>query len=171
MKISSIVWAIIIIAALGLGWYLYFSTSPADSTPSNTATATDNNQNNPQNNAGASSNTAAPTTTTATDNAPNNSQQNAAVPSNAAPMQATVTYGPNGFSPSTVTVKQGGVVTFVNQGDGRMWVASGPHPTHEGYYGTTKNQHCASGYGGPAPFDQCSIGATYSFTFGKTGNW
>ena len=100
-----------------------------------------------------------------------NSAQNAAAAPSAAPMQSTVTYGPNGFSPSSVTVKQGGTVTFVNQGSGKMWIGADQHPTHENYDGTNKNQHCASGYNGPAPFDQCSAGSTYSFTFNKTGSW
>lgn len=96
--------------------------------------------------------------------------QNAAVPEAAgAPMAATVVYGQNGFSPSTVTVAKGGVVTFVNQGDRGMWVAADLHPTHEEYDGTTKNQHCPDA--AETAFDQCSVSAAYSFTFGKAGTW
>lgn len=83
----------------------------------------------------------------------------------------TVLYGPNGFSPSTVTIKQGDTVTFTNNGGDEMWIASAPHPTHEGYDGTTKDQHCVAGYSGPAPFDQCAVGTTFSFKFDKAGTW
>ena len=84
---------------------------------------------------------------------------------------ATITYGPQGFSPASLTVPAGTTVTFVDQGASRMWVASDPHPTHQAYDGTTKDQHCAAGYSGPVPFDQCSAGASYTFTFTKAGTW
>jgi plastocyanin len=83
----------------------------------------------------------------------------------------TVIYGAQGFSPQTITVPLGTTVTFVSQGADEMWIASDPHPTHQGYDGTTKNQHCAVGYSGPTPFDQCSTGMSYSFTFLKAGTW
>lgn len=52
-----------------------------------------------------------------------------------------------------------------------MWVASAMHPAHTGYDDTSKDQHCADGYAGAAPFDQCGSGASYSFTFAKSGTW
>lgn len=89
-----------------------------------------------------------------------------------APMSATVTYGANGFSPQTVTIAKGGTVTFVAAaGAGEMWVASNPHPIHNAYDGTTFSQHCAAGYSGAAPFDQCAVGTSFSFTFNQTGSW
>ena len=104
-----------------------------------------------------------------------NTQAPAAVADNttpAAPMSATVTYGANGFSPSTVTVAKGGTVTFVAAaGADEMWIASNPHPIHNAYDGTTLSQHCAQGYSGPAPFDQCAAGNSFSFTFDKVGSW
>lgn len=88
-----------------------------------------------------------------------------------AAMSATVTYSASGFSPSSVTIKKGGTVTF-NVADGsKMWVATDAHPEHEGYDATSRSQHCASGYVGEKPFDQCAAGATYSFTFEKIGSW
>jgi plastocyanin len=104
-----------------------------------------------------------------------NTQAPAAVADNttpSAPMSATVTYGPNGFSPSTVTVAKGGTVTWVTApGADEMWVASNPHPIHNAYDGTTLSQHCAAGYSGPAPLDQCSAGTSFSFTFNQVGTW
>jgi len=70
----------------------------------------------------------------------------------------TITHTDSGFSPSTITIKQGGTVTFENQSSGSMWVASSVHPTHQDY---------------PA-FDQLKgvgKGGTYSFVFDKKGSW
>ena len=89
--------------------------------------------------------------------------------STGAPMTAAVTYDGRNFSPSEVTIKKGGTVTF--NGVAGMWVASAQHPTHTGYDGTSRTQHCAAGYTGATPFDQCKQGATYSFTFDKVGTW
>lgn len=68
----------------------------------------------------------------------------------------TVTYTNDGFFPAELTVKAGTMVTFINQSDSPMWVASGPHPTHTLY----------------PEFDEKSSvpkGESYSFTFEKTG--
>lgn len=90
----------------------------------------------------------------------------------ATPKIVTVTYTSAGFSPASVTIAKGDTVMFVAGTDDKvMWVASGPHPTHQGYDGTTREQHCASGYAGPAPFDQCATGASFSFAFEKAGTW
>lgn len=86
-----------------------------------------------------------------------------------AAMTAQVSYDGHTFSPATITVAKGGKVTFTDTASAQMWVASDPHPTHTNYDGTTRAQHCASG--ATPSFDQCSPGATYSFTFGKAGSW
>jgi plastocyanin len=81
-----------------------------------------------------------------------------------------VTYDGSTFSPQNVTVAQGGTVTWTSTGGG-MWVASDPSSLQNGYDGTTMEQHCALGYPGAAPFDECASGASYSFTFNKVGTW
>lgn len=83
----------------------------------------------------------------------------------------TVSYDGSSFSPASVTVKQGDVVTFTDSADSNMWVASDPHPSHTGYDGTSRADHCAAGYSGSTPFDQCKPGSSYSFTFDKVGSW
>lgn len=68
-----------------------------------------------------------------------------------------VIYTNEGFSPLDLTVKKGTMVTFINQSDSLMWVASGPHPAHTLY----------------PEFDEktpVGKGSSYSFTFEKIGN-
>jgi plastocyanin len=81
----------------------------------------------------------------------------------------TVTYSDTGFSPKTLTVKKGTTVTFVDQNAGGMWVGSDEHPSHTGYDGTSKNDHCVDG--ASTSFDQCGATTSYSFTFNKVGTW
>ncbi len=93
---------------------------------------------------------------------------------NATP-SVTIVYSDQGFSSSSITVKQGQIVMWVNQSSENMWIASGVHPVHTLYDGTSLNQHCVNG----APtsstvFDECvagAPGASYSFTFVKAGTW
>ncbi len=87
---------------------------------------------------------------------------------------ALVAYTDTGFSPKSVTVNQGQGVTWTNQSSRTMWVASAMHPVHSVYDGTNKDTHCAAGYTGEAPFDECTAvpaGGTYTFTFTEVGNW
>jgi plastocyanin len=72
--------------------------------------------------------------------------------------RATVNFTNNGFSPSSIEVKAGTIVTFVNQSSLGMWVASDPHPTHTNYPGFDEK-------------GQVSNGGNYSFTFTKVGTW
>ena len=44
----------------------------------------------------------------------------------------TITYTSSGFSPSTVTVKSGGMITWVNNSDEQIKVGVDPHPSHTG---------------------------------------
>ncbi len=43
---------------------------------------------------------------------------------------ATITYGANGFSPATVTVKSGDTIRIVNASDSDLDFASNDHPVH-----------------------------------------
>lgn len=156
-RAQQVIWAVVVVVIVG-AVYLWVTSSQQQSTSSAAATsqpiATNTN---------AAPNQPAPTPTTANTSA-------AGAPTNAAPTSATVIFDGSGFSPSNVTVAQGGTVTFTSQG-GEMWVASDPHPIHNGYDGTTLQQHCASGYAGPAPFDECAPGTSFTFTFNKVGTW
>jgi plastocyanin len=70
----------------------------------------------------------------------------------------TINYTSTGYSPSTVTIKKGSKVTFVNQTTGQMWPASAPHPTHTDYPEFDPKKAVAAG-------------ESFSFTFDKTGTW
>ena len=90
------------------------------------------------------------------------------------PAPVVVTYTDQGFSPAEVTVARGQSVTWVNESSGEMWVASAMHPDHVVYDGTNRETHCAEGYAGETPFDECAgedPGARYTFTFDKEGTW
>lgn len=68
----------------------------------------------------------------------------------------TITYTNDGFVPTELTVKAGTKVTFINQSDVKMWVASANHPAHLLY----------------PEFDEKTAvakGGSYSFTFNKVG--
>lgn len=70
----------------------------------------------------------------------------------------TVQYSDAGFEPSSLTFSVGDTVTFANNSEKSLWVASDPHPSHTDY---------------PA-FDQkkeVGKGKSYSFTFTEKGTW
>lgn len=70
----------------------------------------------------------------------------------------TVTYTNSGFSPTSLTIKQGDTVKFVNQSDRDFSPASNDHPSHTIYAGFDAREDL-----GP--------GESYSFTFDRVGNW
>lgn len=71
----------------------------------------------------------------------------------------TVTYDGTTFSPASISVKQGDSITFINNSNGGMSVASDPHPSHSIY----------------PEFDQYKTSAkgqkTFTFVFDKLGTW
>lgn len=69
-----------------------------------------------------------------------------------------VTFTDKGFSPTSLTIKKGQTVTFVNNSSGKMWVAANPFPTSSEY---------------PAFNEKSGVsnGSSWSFTFDKTGVW
>ena len=59
--------------------------------------------------------------------------------------ETSVLYTNSGFQPGSVEIKAGGTVTFLNQSDKKMWVASDPHPTHTNYPGFDEGMPVAGG--------------------------
>ncbi len=86
-----------------------------------------------------------------------------------------IAYTDSGFSPASIRITEGTTVTWVNNSSRQMWVASGNHPSHSLYDGTSESQHCVHGAPTSATvFDECiaiSSGGSYSFTFDTVGSW
>jgi plastocyanin len=158
MKTSAIVAIVVALLVIVGAWYAYatYYSSPAAPSADTTVDTSPG---------GADS---MPTSDT-TDTSGLSADVNAGV---TAATSATVTYtSSGGFSPKSLTVKKGSTVTFVKKDGGAMWLASDPHPAHSGYDGTSRTTHCAPGYTGAKPFDECSAGSSFSFTFDKVGTW
>jgi plastocyanin len=75
---------------------------------------------------------------------------------------STVKYNSDGFEPKEITVTKGTKVTFINNSDIPLWVASDPHPEHTDYpeFDTPRAL-------GRLP----QQGENFSFTFDKVGTW
>ena len=52
----------------------------------------------------------------------------------------TITYTSSGFSPNTVIVKSGGLITWMNNSDEQVQVGVDPHPSHTGNKEITGNE-------------------------------
>jgi|GEM_PF-979141 len=84
------------------------------------------------------------------------------------PDTGIVNYSDAGFSPKTISIEQGGTVTFVNNSSRNMWVASNVHPTHNEYPDESDDDCLGSS------FDACTgipVGENWSFTFESIGEW
>jgi plastocyanin len=150
----------VVIVLLVLGFIVKGNSSPKTMTPG-TASSSESVQ-------------TATTTTNSTGqgSAPASGSTGTVSSNTSGPKIVTVTYDGSSFSPSTVTIHIGDTIKFVDSSANPMWVASNVHPSHTQYDGTAISEHCAAGYAGPAPFDECGISkATYSFTFTKAGTW
>lgn len=149
---SSALWAIVgILVLAGLGFWFYSAQAPTPATAPTAETTPTTEGSSGDTGVGASAGV------------------DVGIGDASAPMSATVTLGPNGFTPSEVRIAKGGTVQWVNSSDNPMWVASAQHPTHTVYSGTTLAQHCDDAT--DASFDQCKNSGSYSFTFTKTGTW
>ncbi|OGZ70276.1 MAG: hypothetical protein A2904_01280 [Candidatus Staskawiczbacteria bacterium RIFCSPLOWO2_01_FULL_33_9] len=83
-----------------------------------------------------------------------------------------ITYTDAGYSPNTIGILTGRIVTFKNQSSKPMWPASAMHPSHRLYDGTSLDEHCPDTDN--SAFDACTgilPGESWSFKFDKTGNW
>lgn len=99
------------------------------------------------------------TSTPATTNTTTNIQtQQSSTGSSDQQSGTTITYDGKAFNPASITVKKGTVVTWTNNSDKSVWVASNPHPTHTGLPGFDKLRGMGKG-------------ESYSYTFDKTGSF
>jgi plastocyanin len=151
---KAIIWIVVVLILIGGGWW-YFAMQPVTSAPTPVPTTTDS---------GAAGGTVLEGS--GTDVGPADEPIGT---STGTPASVTVRLTAQGFSPANVTVKAGDKVTFINEGTSAMWIAADPHPSHEGYSGTTRSQHCPDTAN--TALDQCASGNTYTFTFTKKGTW
>ncbi len=103
-----------------------------------------------------------------------NQQVNASTEPNTTQVQGKneVIYTDSGYSPSKLIIKVGETVTWKNESSGGVWVASGMHPTHVIYSGTSLDEHCPDIQN--TSFDECKSsqpGDSWSFKFDKKGIW
>lgn len=70
------------------------------------------------------------------------------------PVQNSVTVNKNGFSPSSITIKRGEAVAWINQSGEDATVNSGPHPTHNSHVFLNLGQFPS----------ESSVGATFNET-------
>ena len=74
------------------------------------------------------------------------------------PAKVEINMTATGFEPSSLTVKKGTTVTFVNKDTKTRWPASAPHPTHTIYPELDPKAGIAAGN-------------SWAFTFNKVGEW
>jgi plastocyanin len=151
------IWAAVIVVLLVIGAiFLMKPAAPATTTTGNTVTTTDQTT---------------PGTNTSSDTTLGGSVDATVNTGATGGKTVTVNYNGTSFSPASITVAKGDTVNFVMSGGSGMWLASNPHPSHTGYDGTSRATHCAPGYTGAKPFDECSMGTSFAFTFDKTGTF
>ena len=119
--------------------------------------------------------TATPSATTTTSPAatPTVTTSATATPSSTTPGKKTIEMTSSGFSPSTVNVKAGDKVTFMNKDTNQHWPASAVHPTHKAYPGSDLAK-CQDEVEKTKIFDACkglAQGESWSFTFAEKGTW
>jgi plastocyanin len=162
---SRLLWIIVIIVIVAAGAW-YFITKDTATTPISTTTT---------NNSGGSNNlTPPPSTQTGsqtggTDVGMEDGTGGTGTPApNTQGYDALMTWTDNGFNPTTLTIKKGETVRFLNQGTGSFWPASDVHPTHRTYPQKSPSDCLGSS------FDACkglSAGAFFDFTFTSAGSW
>lgn len=84
----------------------------------------------------------------------------------------TVRVTANGFEPSSLTVKKGNSVTWLNESGREVWPASAVHPTHTAYPGSGVEK-CGTAEAATI-FDACggiANGSSWSFVFNEAGTW
>lgn len=78
----------------------------------------------------------------------------------------------SGFNPSTINIKKGEMIKFVNKDSSEHWPASAFHPTHKIYPGSGIEK-CGTEEESEI-FDVCKglrKDESYSFTFNNRGSW
>lgn len=141
MNNKVILWALVVLVVI-LGGYFLFSDNTDDA-----GTETP-----------APSPAQAPAPSPAPSETPSPTPAPAPTPTSTQPQIHEISMTDTGYSPSTLTIKNGDTVKFTNNGTKANWPASAPHPTHTDYPEFDPKQEIA-------------VGQSWSFTFTKTGTW
>lgn len=176
MSNKSIIVVVIFILVLGVAGYFYFKKSAVETSllnqepqlPQSPQPQSQESQPLPEATIQTTTEVTTQTITqTTTENVTSGTQ-----PESQSEVQNVVIYTDSGYSPRTLKVKVGEIVTFKNQSSQAMWPASAMHPSHTVYSGTSLSEHCPDTTG--TAFDACTgiqPGNSWSFTFNKKGNW
>lgn len=148
MNTKLIVGLLVVVAGLGLGWYVLKGSYQPSTTPTEEVGAP-------------SPSTREETTVTLT--IPPFPETTGGTDKGGVGAEMTgkgtfVTYTDSGYTPSTITVKLGTKLTWVNQSSSGMWTASALHPTHMLLPGFDELKSVAKG-------------GSYDYTFTKVGTW
>lgn len=84
------------------------------------------------------------------------------------PFDIEIAYTDDGYATTTVSIKQGTRVRFINRSNQQTWPASGIHPTHT-LYPEKEDTDCLG-----SSFDACAAlarGEYFDFTFNYVGTW
>lgn len=153
MNNKLIVGLLIVVAGLGLGWYMLKGGYTTNNTASTEATVTPSLL---------TTGTTLETTPFPSSTGSETGTDKGGVPTDGKPNSegkgVFVTYTDSGYTPNTLTVKKGTLVTFVNQSGKGMWTASAVHPTHQLLPGFDELKEVAKG-------------GLYEYTFVKVGTW
>ena len=137
------IWALIVLVVVGAGGYLFFGSDQAVNNNTQESDVTSN-------------------TSVNGDTQSKNDETD----------DSTVTYTNSGYTPESLIVEAGTTVTFVNESNLPMWVATDVHPVHAQYPGSSISK-CDTDEESEI-FDACrglDEGSTYSFEFNEPGSW
>ncbi len=159
---KTVLWVLAVLIVAG-GWFLF--TTDSSKTPESSRSVAEQagyaNTNAPENSAKTSDNTMAGATDS-TDTTGSSQAGDTVVPA------TVITYTDAGFNPSSVTIKKGQVVRWMNNSGASVWPASAVHPTH-GLYPQKSSSDCLG-----SSFDACrglAKGESWDFIFNLVGDW
>lgn len=155
---KAVLWVVSLVIIAG-GWYLYSSKGAQTPTESSETPAQEADKDLGTAGQGENANT---NVSPVTVKVGANSSVTTVIPA------AVITFTDAGFVPSSVTVKKGQTVRWMNNSGAEVWPASAVHPTHSIY-----PQKSASDCLGSS-FDACKglkKGEAWDFTFNYVGAW
>lgn len=155
---KAILWVLAVVIVAG-GWFLYSSKAGAPTFSENAETPAQE---------AADADTGAPTGGESPAVQSANLNPDAVETAPAGIPTEVITYTDAGFVPSSVTVKKGQIVRWMNNSGSKVWPASAVHPSHEVYPQKSPSDCLGSS------FDACkglAQGESWDFKFDVVGEW